>query len=159
MERAGPTPEALQKRALVIRVAVVAVFVILWLRLWHMQVWQYELHTEISESKLQIESSVAAARGRIFDREGQALADNHATWAVVITPDRVPAYEPWTSGIEAMEPIATELERIFAGALSADEILEKATAGLPTDSFRPRLIIDGVSEETQCRIKELGPEL
>ena len=75
MERTSPTGEELKRRLLVIRVAVAVLFAVIWLRLWHMQVWQHDVHAETSLSKLQIERSVAAPRGRIFDREMQPLAE------------------------------------------------------------------------------------
>jgi len=158
MEGSTTGTDLLQRRALLLRVAAVLALTIIWVRLWHMQVWQKEQHRETSESKLLVKASIAAPRGLVVDREGRPLADNRATWAVAVTPDQVAEYRR-NHKPEAFGRVAAELERIFGGALTADEIQRRASQGLPAESFRPRLIVDDVSEVTRCRIKELGPEL
>jgi penicillin-binding protein 2 len=139
---------------------VICMFTTVWLRLWQMQVWQVDKYTQTMLDKVLVTRRLPAPRGRIVDRNGLPLADNKATWAVVVTPSRVPAYKGGKPKPEEFYPIAAELSRVFNRPdLPAEEALKRMTAELPSDAFRARLVVDDVAEETRCRIKELGLEL
>lgn len=148
------------RRSLLLRLLVIVAFCTLWLRLWQMQVLQVDQHTQTVLDNVLIPHSIGAPRGCIYDRDLVPLADNRPSWAVVVTPSRVPAYRGGAPRPEAFYSIAAELGRIFSRSdLSVEEIMRRMTDGLPSDALTPRLVVDNVEEATRSRIKELGPEL
>lgn len=61
-------------------------FLILFSRLWYLQILNGEDFRKFSEKNLLKESDVYAPRGKIFDRDGQVLVENLPAYKAIITP-------------------------------------------------------------------------
>ncbi len=86
------TPEqlALSRRAFLFKGLAVSSFTVLTGRLWQLQVVD---HAEIKDQGVSYSQRffpLKPARGMIYDRNGQLLADNQKSWAVEIVPANLP---------------------------------------------------------------------
>ncbi|MCJ8170618.1 penicillin-binding protein 2 [Atopomonas sediminilitoris] len=61
---------------------------VLFARLYHLQVTQYEHHSTLSESNRVHLLSIPPSRGLIFDRNGKIIADNRASFSLTLTRER-----------------------------------------------------------------------
>lgn len=86
------TPEqvAFTRRAIVFRGLAASSFIALTGRLWQLQVVQYDAMKGQGQSFTQRYFPLKAARGLIYDRNRQLLADNRKSWAVTIVPANLP---------------------------------------------------------------------
>lgn len=75
-----------QERFRFIQIVIVATFIILFARLWYLQIIQGEEYKKISEENRLKKVVVPAPRGMIFDRERRLLVDNQPTFNLTITP-------------------------------------------------------------------------
>ena len=74
----------LTSRVLVIRVTLVALFVLLISAFWFFQVIQHAKFQEMAENNHQRELSLRAPRGVLFDRHGRVLVENRPSFNVSI---------------------------------------------------------------------------
>ncbi len=77
-------------RTYAFRIIVVLAFVILAVQLWNLQVVQYETYTALADANRFRLTQVPAARGVMYDRNGELLVRNRPSYNVVI----IPAYLP-----------------------------------------------------------------
>lgn len=86
------TPEqiAFTRRAFVFRGLAASSFIALTGRLWQLQVVQYDAMKGQGQAFTQRYFPLKAARGLIYDRNRQLLADNRKSWAVTIVPANLP---------------------------------------------------------------------
>src|SRR5690606_8007778 len=61
-------------------------FLILFSRLWYLQILNGDDFRKFSEKNLLKESDIYAPRGKIFDRDGQVLVENLPAYKAIITP-------------------------------------------------------------------------
>ncbi|MGE5839421.1 MAG: penicillin-binding protein 2, partial [Deltaproteobacteria bacterium] len=81
--------EVLRKRLSKLPFLVVAVFVVLLLRLWFLQIFQgpaYRVQSENNRIRLQ---DVSPFRGMIFDRNGELLVDNRPSFDAYVIPEEI----------------------------------------------------------------------
>jgi penicillin-binding protein 2 len=69
--------------------AALAVFVFLIAGFWQLQVQQPEVYSEAAERNRVKQFPILAARGKILDRDGRVVVDNHSSWAVMLTRENL----------------------------------------------------------------------
>jgi len=69
-------------------IIICVVFLILILRLWHLQVIKGDEMTQRSETNSVRSYKIHSLRGLIYDREGNILVDNHPSYDIVFVPDK-----------------------------------------------------------------------
>ena len=77
------------RRLLVAAVLVLALVGALVARMYYLQVTQYEHHSTLSENNRVHVQPIPPTRGRIYDRNGEVLAENRPSYSLTITRDRV----------------------------------------------------------------------
>lgn len=78
-----------KKRILMISFVVGAIFFLLLLRLWHLQILSAEDYRNMSENNRLRFVPVAASRGAIMDREGKVLVSNRPSFSLAVVPQEV----------------------------------------------------------------------
>lgn len=78
-----------QGRILVLSFCVGAVFLLLILRLWHLQILNQEDYRSMSENNRLRFVPVAASRGAILDRNGKVLVSNRPSFSLAVIPQEV----------------------------------------------------------------------
>ena len=78
-----------KRRLLPLSVAVTAIFLLLLLRLWHLQVLNADEYRDMSESNRLRFVPVAASRGAILDRNGKVLVSNKPSFSLAVIPQEV----------------------------------------------------------------------
>ena len=63
----------------------VGVFIFLIAGFWQLQVQQPEVYSEAAERNRVKQFPILAPRGKILDRDGRVIVDNHSSWAVMLT--------------------------------------------------------------------------
>ena len=72
------------RRLLLFSVAAAALFLMLALRLWYLQIISYERYAERSTRNRTRVLSLAAPRGPIYDRDGVLLVDNRPAFTISV---------------------------------------------------------------------------
>ncbi|MGZ5311804.1 MAG: penicillin-binding transpeptidase domain-containing protein, partial [Solirubrobacterales bacterium] len=80
----------LQRRASIIGAIAIAIFAVLGLRLWYLQVLSGEDYRQQANDNRVSEIRVQAPRGEILDRDGKVLVANRTELAVQVQPDEMP---------------------------------------------------------------------
>ena len=80
----------MQRRASIIGAIAIAVFAVLGLRLWYLQVLSGEDYRQQANDNRVSEIRVQAPRGEILDRDGKVLVANRTELAVQVQPDEMP---------------------------------------------------------------------
>lgn len=137
----------LTRRFLLLSLVAVAIFLLLLLRLWYLQVIQAERFQILSERNRIRYMPIAAPRGPIFDRDGQLLVDNR------------PAF-----GVSVMRQDIDDRERLLAQLsllLDVDsETLEaRLKAGRRFPFYRPVPMADDVNRDLLERVQENSLDL
>lgn len=100
-----------EKRLAVLSFTVVAVFSVLVLRLWFMQVVSGDYYRELSEqNRLKIEK-ISALRGEIYDAGGKLLATNRLSYAVFVDKEYLNDEEAFLRLAEVLETSAGALQQ------------------------------------------------
>jgi penicillin-binding protein 2 len=86
-----PRRSRLSLRIAVLGGVAVALFAILFFRLWNLQVLDGSKYLAEAQNNRTREYRVIAPRGEILDREGEVLVDNRTSQALVITPSKLPS--------------------------------------------------------------------
>ncbi|MDH3998952.1 MAG: penicillin-binding protein 2, partial [Desulfuromonadales bacterium] len=88
----NPAPEdtpGLRRRFIVASIFIAAIFVVLALRLWYLQVLGVERYREMSERNRIRYVAIQPPRGSIFDRNGTLLVDNRPAFSVSVLRQEV----------------------------------------------------------------------
>ena len=121
----APDLEGQRLRFQVVVYLVIAVFVVLLLRLWFLQLIKGETYRNLSENNRIRLEDIAATRGIIYDRNGRILVDNRPAFQLAIVPEDV----------SDLEHTLTELSRILG---SEQGQLRKRIRSVPKGApFRP----------------------
>ncbi len=80
-------PATLRRRLVVSLAAVLLLFGLALIRLWHLQVTEGEQYRSLSENNRIRLKRVRATRGTILDRHGQILVDNRPSFDVALVPE------------------------------------------------------------------------
>ena len=85
----GKEKRIFQSRAMLCWVLVVVLLGLIVVRMFHLQVVQYDRHATVSDNNRMLVQPIAPNRGMIYDRNGILLADNRASYSLNITPEQV----------------------------------------------------------------------
>ena len=148
--RKQPPEEIFQQRFLLLKALIVLLFGVLALQLWRMQVIEHDAYQARAEfNRLRIVPDLAA-RGLIYDRNGQQLVYNVPIFSAAVIPADVPD--------EQLAIVVAELSRITG--VSAQEIDEGISAGRESNNpFSPVVVKPNLDEETAFLLRERLPEL
>lgn len=80
---------ASKRRILLLSFAVGAIFFVLLLRLWHLQILNADDYRSMSENNRLRFVPVAASRGAILDRNGKVLVSNRPSFSLAVVPQEV----------------------------------------------------------------------
>jgi len=67
----------------------VGIFLFLIAGFWQLQVQQPEVYSEAAERNRVKQFPIPAPRGRILDRDGRIIVDNHSSWALMLTRENL----------------------------------------------------------------------
>jgi len=126
-------------------VVVVMMVLVLFARMYYLQVVQYEHHSILAENNRIHMQSLPPTRGLIYDRNGVLLAENRPSYNLTFTKER--AGEDWRSVLQYMA-------EIFA---LDDELLEQRVQG--RRPFESVPIIFELSEEQIAKVAVNQPRL
>jgi penicillin-binding protein 2 len=143
-------------RLLVFRVLVVVAFVVLAGRLWQLQIVQgdqYRLKADTNRFRIE---AIDAPRGVIYDRNGDIVVRNQASFAVTI----VPADLPEDGTVRIYRRLADLLDMpirstpVELGSVSRPGIEDIVAAGRQRDPYSPVLVKAKVPREAALVIEE-----
>ena len=105
-------------RTYIFRVVIILAFVILAVQLWNLQVVQYDSYTALADANRFRLTQVPAARGVMYDRNGELLVRNRPSYNVVIIPAYLPDDDTASAKVFARLsellnlPITTQVEPV-----------------------------------------------
>lgn len=128
-------------------VALVALTLLLMLRMYYLQVIQYEHHSTLAENNRIHVQSLPPTRGMIYDRNGVLLADNRASFSLTLTRERIEdlgqvldsiieLLELDTSNRELFEKRIRQGRRPFEPVPIMFELTEEQIARIAVNQFR-----------------------
>lgn len=134
--------ESTRLRLTFLSLLVVSLFVLLFARLWFLQVMAGERYAEAAEGNAVRTISLEAARGRLFDRDGELLVRNRYAQVVSIQPSEMG---------DQTEAVLADLADLLG--LSVDEIKRRA-GNSRVSPFRPKPIDFDVPDDIVFYIHE-----
>ncbi len=78
-----------RKKIMVVTIACMVLFVLLFVRLVYLMVWRADYYSELATELHERERSIKAARGRILDRNGTVLADNKTVCTISVIHNQI----------------------------------------------------------------------
>lgn len=151
----GIQPKLAGRASILLGVAVLLFFALL-IRIFLLQTVDYEHYQQKVLQQMTTESSVNAARGNIYDRNGVLLATNVSTYRVFISPSSIAKaqseHDQNGSNIRLDELIARQLSEILDR--SYEFVLKQTTY----TGFLDRTIRKEVDEDTADRVRALIDE-
>ena len=137
---------------------IFAVFVIFGVRMYQMQITQYSLFQLAADENRLSELPVAATRGIMIDRYGQALAINVPAYNVVITPAALPADQDEVlriyNTISALTGVPPTRAVANAANIPRRSIEELVVEGEGIAPYRPVLVAQDVGQRVAMQILE-----
>jgi penicillin-binding protein 2 len=150
-----PPPSAeqivLTRRTFVFKGLAATSFAALTGRLWQLQVRDHEEYKEKGASLIERPFPLPAARGLIYDRAGQLLADNKKSWAVAVVPAHLPPektqpaeraalFATLTNHLKMGDLVTIATKEFPAEPAAREEIYGRLAAilGLPVEEVRDR---------------------
>ncbi len=134
-----PVSPQLALRVAIIGGVVMVMFGVIFFRLWFLQVLSSEQYVQQADNNGARHLPIAAPRGQILDREGQAIVGSAVTNAVQIVPDELPP------GISSQ---VAEYQTSLATAESARQVAVKQLSGYEA-------ALGGVRRKTHAQRQEL----
>ena len=147
--RPAMTPR-LALRVAVIGGAALALFAIVFFRLWFLQVLSGEEYRQEANDNRVREIKVQAPRGEIVDREGRVLVDNRSGLAVRVTPDKLPDDGP------ARREVYERLGKVLR--MSPDSIARTVSRQLKALPFSPATVKQDVPQKIVFYLFENGDD-
>lgn len=142
--------QALRRRFLLFKTAVVLTFVVLAIQLWRMQIVEGRYYQQKAENNRIRMVTTPPIRGVIYDRKGDLLVRNVPSFSVSIVPADVPK--------DKEQMVAQRLSKLTDAQPQA--ILDKVRAGrTPQQYFLPVNISSAVNEETALTVDEMHMQL
>lgn len=138
---------ALKRRFVLLALAAVGIFLLLALRLWHLQVIDAGRYSDLSERNRIRYVAMAAPRGAIYDRDGELLVDTRPAFGVSVLRQEV-------------EERDRLLERLghYLGA-ERSELLARWEKGSRYPAWRPVPLADDIGRDAMEVIQENGVNL
>ena len=128
-------------RATTLFVGVVLLLGILALRLLELQVWNYDTYASRSDDNRMRVQTLAPARGMIFDRNGQLLADNQNASSLALVVDEISDVQKTLDALTSILALSEAQE---------NEILARLRSRRTSDAHV--VIIDSLSESEVSRL-------
>ncbi|MEK6709897.1 MAG: penicillin-binding protein 2, partial [Nitrospinota bacterium] len=138
----GETPDRMRRRMQWLALAFSLCLMVLFLRLWHLQVLQGEKFRVLSENNRIAYRVVRSPRGLIYDRHGRLLADNRAAFNLYLVKENSPDLNG------TVRHLARMTDQPY------DELRAKVRRANP---FRPFLIKADVDRNTVAFFEEQRP--
>lgn len=143
-------------RLTIFRVLVVIAFVVLAGRLWQLQIVQgdqYRLKADTNRFRIE---AIDAPRGVVYDRNGDIVVRNQATFAVTIVPADLPPEETDRIFRRLAELLDMPVQGVPAelGAVSRPGIEDIVEAGRQRDPYSPVLVKAKVPRDVALVIEE-----
>ena len=139
----GETPDKMRRRMQWLALAFSLCMMLLFVRLWHLQVLQGDKFRTLSENNRIAYRVVRSPRGLIYDRTGQLLADNRASFNLYLVKENSPELN------ETVRQLARMTDQPY------EELREKVRRANP---FRPFLIKADVDRNTVAFFEEHRPD-
>lgn len=143
---AAARAESTQLRLTFLGLLVISLFVLLFARLWFLQVMAGERYVELAETNAVRTVSIEAPRGRILDRDGEPIVQNRYAKVVSVQPAEMGDREE-----EVLADVADLLD------LPVDEVTERIERSR-VSPLRPRPIAVDVPDEVVFYIHENGAD-
>jgi penicillin-binding protein 2 len=124
-----------KQRILVLSFIVGAVFFLLTIRLWHLQILNSDDYREMSESNRLRFVPVAASRGAILDRNGKVLVSNRPSFSLAVVPQEV----------VDKDLLLTQLSRLLG--LDRDEMNERWEKNKGRAKYYPIVLASNISRD------------
>ena len=112
-------------RAVIAALVVGTLTLILVGRLIHLQIYQHQHFTTLSENNRVKIVPIAPTRGLIFDRHGEILAQNLPTYSLEVVPEVVEDVDALIAGLRGIVEITDADEEAFLAALARKRRFEK----------------------------------
>ena len=135
--------ESTRLRLLFFGLLLVSLFVLLFARLWYLQVMVGADYADLAEGNAVRTVSLEAPRGKVLDREGKPLVDNEFVYVVGVQPAEIDE--------EDEEQVYSDLAEVLD--MDAEEIAAEVE-GSRVSPLRPRPVAVDVPEETVLYIWE-----
>ena len=136
-----------QRRFIIYSAVAAAVFLLLLMRLWYLQIISYdELQARSVRNRTRV-LALEAPRGPIYDRQGKLLVDNRPAFQISVMRQDV------TNRSSLFVKLAPLLE------VSIEELEKRWQAGKRFPKYRPVPLAEDVSREVVERVQEHGVEL
>jgi len=146
-----PRPaEVVERRFIILKIAVLVLFGGLLLQLARMQIVQHDDYAARAESNRLRTVPVLPARGLIYDRNGEVLVENQPIFSAGVIPADVPE--------EQFLPVVAELSQI-TGVPAQEIATDVSKAARSKDPFTPVIVKDNLDEQTAFRLRERQPHL
>lgn len=150
-------PNGASGRLAVYRVVAVLIFVILAGRLWQLQIVQGEQYRKRADTNRFRVESIDAPRGVVYDRNGNIVVRNKASFAVSIVPADVPEEQEQVVYQKLADLLDMPVSSRPAGvgsSVSRPGIQEIVEAGRDRDPYSPALVKANVPRDTALIIEE-----
>jgi len=138
---------ALKKRFIIASLAALTIFVLLFLRLWYLQIIRTDTYQALSEKNRTRYIPIAAPRGPIVDRDGHMLVDSRPAF-------RIAALRQEVEDPEKLLACLSELLDLDLATLQ-----QRWTAGRHLPRYRPVPLADDVSRRALEQVMEHSFEL
>lgn len=137
--------ESTRLRLAFLALLVLSLFVLLFARLWYLQVMAGQEYADLAQGNAVRTVSLEAPRGRILDRDGEVLVENRYAYVVGVQPSELP------SDPDEADAVLADL----ADLLGTDqEDLEHEIETSRSSPLRPRPVATDVPEDTVLYIWE-----
>lgn len=139
--------QLVRQRATVGSICVVVLMLVLSIRMYYLQVIQYDYHATLSENNRVHVQPIPPTRGLIFDRDGRILADNRPSFSLTVTRERAGNWRAVLDAlVQALELTAEDREqfekRLLQGRRPFEpvpilfELTEEQIARIAVNQFR-----------------------
>ena len=119
-------PKFAAARIAVFQYSTVAIFLFLISGFWDLQVRNPELYNELAERNRIKSLPIIAPRGKILDRDGRVIVDNHLSWSVILSRE--------TMKTEHLRPIADGLR------IDYDDLMQQLKRYRSRPKYEPIII-------------------
>ena len=124
-----------KRRILLLSFVVGAIFFLLLLRLWHLQILNADDYRSMSENNRLRFVPVAASRGVIMDRNGKVLVSNRPSFSLAVVPQE----------IRDKDPLLNELASLLG--LDRAELAERWEKGKGRARYYPIVLASNISRD------------
>ncbi len=146
----GGTPSTkVRRRAAIICIVLSLLFVLLSLRIFFLQVFNFEEYEQKVLDQITQETSVAANRGNIYDTNGVCIATNITTYRLFLDPAAIMRQSD-EDGVDYADLIAKGISAISELSLTYEDVMKQAEF----TRYRDRTLARHLSEEVADLVRE-----